>query len=255
MSLAALPTALLIPPVNLVPLAAIGLLLMRRRRRLGSTIAGIAVAGMLVFSLPLAAAALMIGLESGLGPPAGAPPPPQAVVILSAEQTVGQPGGLIEGTDVGALTLERLRAGALLARRTQLPVLVTGGVVRPGREPIGATMARVLARDFATPTRWTEARSADTWQNAEYSAAILRRAGVTSVYLVSSGWHLRRALIAFRHFGIAATPAPVRIETWPEPWEGGLIPTATAWQRSYWGVHEWIGCAVYWWRARGLPWP
>ena len=106
-------------------------------------------------------------------------------------------------------------------------------------------MAQALAQDFATPTRWVEGRSHDTWQNAEYSAALLREAGISSVYLVSSGWHLRRALIAFRHFGLTATPAPVRLEPWPESWTDAFIPHAGAWLRSYWAMHEWIGWAVY----------
>lgn len=249
MSLAALPTALLIPPVNLVPLTVVGLLLARRYPRLGRLLTVLGLLGLFVFSLPLTPAALMRGLEHGLAAPPGAPPP-QAVVILSANQSVGLPGSIIAGVDAGPLTLQRLRAGARLARSQALPILVTGGVPRAGRPSLGAMMARVLARDFATPTRWVEGRSQDTWQNAEYSAAMLRKAGVSSVYVVSSGWHLRRALIAFRHFGIAATPAPVRLEAWPQPWTKGLIPTAESWHRSYWAMHEWIGCAVYWWRAR-----
>lgn len=250
MSLGPLPTALLIPPVNLVPLTVVGVLLMRRHPRLGRLLTVLGLLGLFVLSLPITAAVMMRGLEHGLAVTASGPPP-QAVVILSANQSVGLPGGIIDGVDVGTLTLERLRAGARLARASALPILVTGGVPRAGRPSLGAVMAGVLTRDFATSTRWIEARSQDTWENAEYSAAMLRQAGISSVYLVSSGWHLRRALIAFRHFGIAATPAPVRLESWPEPWTQGLIPQAESWNRSYWAIHEWIGCAVYWWRARG----
>lgn len=244
MSLAALPTALLIPPVNLVPLAVAGLLLARRWPRFGRLITWAGLLGLLVFSLPITATLLLGSLELGLAAPTGTPPP-QAVVILSAGQQHGRPGGIIQGTDAGPLTLERLRAGALLARERNLPVLVSGGLARYGQPSLGAMMARVLARDFATPARWVEGRSKDTWQNAEYSAAMLRAAGIRSVYLVSNGWHLRRAGIAFRHFGIAVTPAPVRLEAWPENWPDAFLPHASAWQRSYWGMHEWIGCAVY----------
>ncbi|HTN12550.1 MAG TPA: YdcF family protein [Acetobacteraceae bacterium] len=249
MSLAVLPTALLIPPVNLVPLTVLGLLLRRRHPRIGRLLTVLGLLGLFAFSLPITPALLMRGLEHGLAAPAGAAPP-RAVVILSASQSLGLSGSVINGVDADTLTLERLRAGARLARAQALPILVTGGVPSPGRPSLGAVMARVLARDFATPTRWVEARSQNTWQNAEFSAAILREAGISSVYVVSNGWHLRRALIAFRHFGIAATPAPVRLEGWPEPWIDGLIPTAESWHRSYWAMHEWIGCAVYWWRVR-----
>ncbi len=250
MSLGSLATALLIPPVNLLPLTVAGCLLARRAPRLGRSLALLGLLGLLLFALPITPSVLMRGLERGLAPPSGAAPP-QAVVILSANASKGLPGSIIDGIDAGTLTLERLRAGARLARAKALPILVTGGVPHPGWPALGTMMAQVLARDFATQPRWVEARSDDTWENAEYSAAILRLAGISSVYLVSNGWHLRRALIAFRHFGIAATPAPVRLEPPPQSWANSLIPDAESWQRSYWAMHEWIGCAVYWWRDRG----
>ncbi|MBN8891740.1 MAG: hypothetical protein BGP12_22575 [Rhodospirillales bacterium 70-18] len=249
MSLAALPTALLIPPVNLLPLTVAGLLLARWHPRAGRLVAALGLLGLFVFALPATAALLMASLERGLPPPPPGAGKPQAVVILSAEARTGLPGGIIQGDDAGPLTLERMRAGARLARAQGLPVLVSGGVVRRGHESLAAMMARVLSRDFDTPTRWVEDRSLDTWQNAQFSAALLRRDGISSVYLVSHGWHLRRAIIAFRHFGIAVTPAPVRIAPWPEDWLEALIPEAGAWQRSYWAMHEWIGCLVYALRA------
>jgi uncharacterized SAM-binding protein YcdF (DUF218 family) len=244
MSLAALPTALLIPPDNLVPLAIAGLLLARRWPRLGQAMTWVGLGGLFLLSLPVIANGLLGSLERGIALPRGGPAP-QAVVILSAEEVEGLPGGVIEGFDAGRLTLPRLRAGALLARRTGLPVLVTGGVPRPGRPSLGAMMAEVLARDFATKTRWVEGRSQDTWQNAEYSAALLRASGIGRVYLVSDGWHLRRAMIAFRHFGIDVAPAPALLGTGPGLRFDDFLPHASAWQASYWAIHEWIGCAVY----------
>lgn len=252
MSLAALPAALLIPPVNLVPLTLAGLVLMHRWPRLGRAVAWCGALGALALSLPVGAGLLLRGLEAGQALP-GAGPPPQAIVILSAEERSGLTGGIIVGEDAGLLTLERLRAGAVLARRTALPVLVTGGVTRRDRPPLGSMMAGVLARDFAIVPRWVENRSLDTWQNAEYSARLLREAGIGRVYLVSNAWHLRRARIAFRHFGIEAVPAPPRIRPAPEYDFDEFVPSARAWLRSYWAMHEWIGCAVYALRAWFSP--
>ena len=141
--------------------------------------------------------------------------------------------------------LERMRAGALLQRQTGLPVLVSGGKLAWDAEPIAQQMARALDREFNVPVRWVEPKSEDTWQNAQFSAALLHAAGIGSVYLVSHAWHLRRAAMAFAHFGIATTPAPLRYDRPPRFGFDGFMPTASAFQYSYYAMHEWIGCVYY----------
>jgi uncharacterized SAM-binding protein YcdF (DUF218 family) len=171
-----------------------------------------------------------------LDPPREAPP--QAIVILSAEaDPVRDPPGI----EVGALTLQRLRAGALLWRRVHLPVLVSGGRLRPGQEPIAVAMADTLRQTFGVPVRWVEPRSLNTWQNAGDSAAILEPLGITSVYLVTHAWHERRAVLAFRQFGLIPTAAPVQFDAVPFD----MLPDVVGWSQTYLALHEWIGLALY----------
>ena len=192
--------------------------------------------------MPLVSGSLMTSLEHGLprAPPADAPP--QAIVILAAE--LARSVGTTQLTP-GALTLERERAGAALARRTGLPILVTGGATENGPETLAAVMARSLAEDFGTPARWTETASTDTWENATNSAGILQAQGIHSIYLVTHAWHMRRALIAFAHTGLVVTAAPVRLDPAPTAVLSDFIPRAGAWLTSYYALHEWIGCADY----------
>jgi uncharacterized SAM-binding protein YcdF (DUF218 family) len=150
--------------------------------------------------------------------------------------------------------LDRLREAAALARRTGLPLLVSGGTVLRGAAPVAAVMAASLRADFGVPPRWVEPRSATTWENARDSAAILDAAGIRSVFVVTSAWHLRRAMIAFAQTDLAATPAPVRPDGAPVWAASALIPRAKSWETSYDALHEWIGCVWYGvraWRARG----
>lgn len=51
-----------------------------------------------------------------------------------------------------------------------------------------------------------ERHSMNTFQNAEFSAAILRERQFDKLYLVTSGLHLPRALLYFSYFGINPTP-------------------------------------------------
>jgi uncharacterized SAM-binding protein YcdF (DUF218 family) len=111
-------------------------------------------------------------------------------------------------------------------------------------------MAKSLIEDFAVPTRWAEIDSRTTWENAKYSAAILKSNGISSVYLVTHAWHMRRALIAFTRFGIAAVPASVPPDEIARLRSAGFMPDASAWLQSYYALHEWIGCAWYALRAR-----
>lgn len=243
--------ALLVPPVSLLPIGAVGLALAWRGWRAGWLLAGLSMLAQLALSLPVTAAALMWTLEAGLTdlPDASAAVPAGAIVILSAEARSFRPGGILVGEDVGPLTLERLRAGAALQRRTGLPILVSGGVLTVGHPPVALTMARVLERDFGVPTRWVEDRSEDTWENAAMSAAMLRRDGVAAVRVVTHGWHMRRALQSFAHAGMAATAAPASLETFEVNIPAMLAPTAAAWQRSNWALHEWIGLLAYGFRG------
>ncbi len=171
---------------------------------------------------------------------------PRAIVILGADGSFGRVGGAIfGGAQPGSLSLERLRAGAALQRRTNLPILLTGGALNPGSIPISVLMRQSLQDDFKAQAQWVEPRSADTWENAEFTAAILAREGITSVYVVTHSWHMRRALIAFHHFGITVWPAPVSLAAYEGIKLEMFQPSVTAWLDSYFAMHEWVGCAVY----------
>jgi uncharacterized SAM-binding protein YcdF (DUF218 family) len=257
----ALPSLLALPPVNLLVAACAGALL--RHRRAGRVLLAIGLAGLVVLALPVVSGSLMAVLEAGLTPASasGPPPPsgqvssrgassaaiaaaPQAIVILSGDQQRIWQNGHIAWVP-GPLTLQREAAGAALARLTHLPVLVSGGVIQPGGPSLAGMMAGSLHQDFATDVRWQESSSTDTWQNAMLSAALLRRAGISRVYLVTHAWHMRRSLLAFRRAGLAATAAPVQIDAVPDWRPAAFLPSARAWQESYWAIHELIGWAWY----------
>jgi uncharacterized SAM-binding protein YcdF (DUF218 family) len=241
--LKAILSALLLPPANLPLLAVAGLVLRRWHRRVGEVLTAVSCVLLLVLSIPLFGGTLLVALEQHLSSDADKGSKPGAIVILSAN--IAHYGGDNPGYGPGQLTLERERAGSALFRRVQLPILVTGGVLRVGGPPIAAVMEQSLHDDFQTPVRWVESRSADTWENAEYSARILRANGIDTVYLVTHAWHMRRALLAFHHFGIKVIPAPVQIDLYPDFSSYYLLPEIAGWQVAYFAVHEWIGCAYY----------
>ncbi len=237
---------LLVPPVSLLLLALVGLVLALRWRRLGWTLSALGTVGLLVLAMPVTGGLLMALLEADLPRTAAPTAPPEAVVILSAEARAVDAART--RYEPGPLTWERLIAGARVARQARLPVLVSGGVMQTGAPSLAEVMARGLGEHLNAATRWQETRSRDTWENAEYSAAILRAAGIQRVYLVSHAWHLRRAVAAFARFGITATAVPVRMHAWPLLTVEDFVPTTAGWTNSGNALHEWIGIA--WYRLR-----
>jgi uncharacterized SAM-binding protein YcdF (DUF218 family) len=246
MSLASLPTLLIVPPLNCLVVACAGAVL--HRRRLGRILLAVGLGGLVLFSLPLVSGTLIASLEGGLPTQLDDADPPEAIVILAGNsQGVVGPKG--PGYTVGWLTLEREREGAALSRATGLPILLSGGPLANYEPTLSSMMAVSLHDDFGLAPQWLEQRSQDTWENAADSAVILREAHIHSVYVVTHAWHMRRALIAFRAAGLRAVAAPVLTDPQPKLEWRSLIPRVPAWEQSYFALHEWIGCAWYWLRA------
>jgi uncharacterized SAM-binding protein YcdF (DUF218 family) len=240
-SFQALLTTLLLPPIGLVLLGLAGSVLALRGRRLAALVPLAASVALLLLATPMVAGLLFTSLERNVPTPRDGAAP-AAIVVLGAEVTRGQ-----AGLEVGALTLERLRAGAALARRSGLPLLVTGGLIdREDTAPVAALMAQTLAADFGLPVRWIEPRARDTRENAAFSTAMLREAGIDAAYLVTHGWHMARAMEAFGRQGFRVVPAPVRLgQRRPGFRMADWVPQPEALQRSWFAIREWVGRGVY----------
>jgi uncharacterized SAM-binding protein YcdF (DUF218 family) len=148
----------------------------------------------------------------------------------------------------GPLSLDRCRYGAYLARRTGLPLLVSGGVLRPDRPAVSLRLARFIEDELGVPVRWTEERSSTTLENARFTAELLRAEGIQRIALVTHAWHMPRARTAFERAGLDVLPAPTAEAPSPQDWQHGLVPSAESFQLSVRVLHEWIG--RMWYAAR-----
>jgi uncharacterized SAM-binding protein YcdF (DUF218 family) len=111
--------------------------------------------------------------------------PPGAIIVLGADYRHAQQ------YTVGPLTLERLAEAARQERRLGLPVPVSGGPPGAADDSLAEMMSTVLQNDFGVPVRWRENRSQNTFENAAFSADLLRRAAVPSVVLALMAWTWR----------------------------------------------------------------
>jgi uncharacterized SAM-binding protein YcdF (DUF218 family) len=235
---------LVLPPLSLFFTFVVGWLVARRWRRAGRTLMTFSFIALVLLCLPIVSGWLMYPLQSHAQlDPERIPPNVGAIVVLSADMQSDAPE---YGFDIpGPLGLERVRYGAWLHRRTQLPILVSGGRVKAWTEPLAQQMQHVLTIEFGVPVRWVEDRSVDTHENAVNSAEILKRSGVKSVLLVTHAWHMRRAVAAFRATGLEPVAAPTRFIRPPTGIVQDFIPDASALRASSYALHEWIGLLWY----------
>jgi uncharacterized SAM-binding protein YcdF (DUF218 family) len=86
-----------------------------------------------------------------------------------------------------------------------------------------------------------EERSLNTFQNAEYTEEILRGQPFDKLFLVTSGLHLRRALLYFAHFGVYPTPCTAdRITPLLS-----VLPVGYNFAVADFAAHEYIGIVRY----------
>jgi uncharacterized SAM-binding protein YcdF (DUF218 family) len=82
-----------------------------------------------------------------------------------------------------------------------------------------------------------EARSTSTYENARFSASLLRPHSCQRWVLVTSSWHMPRAVGTFRKAGFEVTPSPV----FDNIRQQDTLRIAT---------HEWVGLVGYWFLGR-----
>ena len=245
-------TALLLPPVPLLALMLLGAALLRRRPGAGWTLLLLGAAGIWLGSTTAAGEWLQHRL---LQPPAPLQPETlrsstnanTAILVLGGGRESEAPE--FGAPNLSHYSLQRLRYGVWLSRRSGVPLGYSGGVGHAQRGAVteAEVAARIAASEFGQPLRWTESSSRDTRGNAEHSVALLRAAGVTRIVLVTHGWHMRRSLRAFEQAvarsggGITLLAAPMGLardeSVAPLPW----LPSLEGFADTRHALREYLG--------------
>lgn len=233
--------ALLLPPAGPLLLAALGLLLMRRRPRLGKSLAWSGVVLLWLLSTPIVTRPMLALLEDMPPLDPAQAKQAQAIVVLGGGSYFAAPE--YRGDTINSRTLERLRYAARLQRETGLPLLVSGGAPWGGT-PEAHAMKAALERDFGVKVRWVEGSSADTRENARFSAPLLREAGASRVLLVTHAWHMARAQAAFAGAGLETVAAPTAFTTAGPFAATDLLPGGTGLVYGRIALHELLGRIV-----------
>ena len=232
--LKALARTLILPPSGPLLLAILGILLVWRRRRMGWPLVVVGVASMWLLCTPIVADQLSRFAERYPPLDPAQQTHAQAIVVLGGgDKRMDAPE--YRGPVADAVLISRLAYGAFLARRMSLPVLVSGSPEE------GIVMKATLSREFGVEARWVEAQSHDTYENAHFSAQMLRPEGVKRIILVTSSTHLWRAAHEFMGVGFDVVPAPEGLVTDSEVREFSFVPSPSGLTRSTAALYELIG--------------
>jgi uncharacterized SAM-binding protein YcdF (DUF218 family) len=174
----------------------------------------------------------------------------QAIVILGG----GRQKGALDLTEyqyqnLSPQSMERLRAGARLAKESNLPILLTGGAPdrTDARELSEAmVMSMVLKQELGIEARWLEEQSNTTQENALQSAKILNQEGIKTIYLVTHFWHMPRANVQFEKQGFTVIEAPMGFYQKEQHTPLDFYPSNEGFQRTRWIWHELLGSFWYW---------
>lgn len=237
------------PPFLFLLMLLLGWLLRRRTPRVAAGCGIVATFGLIVMSLPAMTelGARLLEREAPLSTSSWKQLPQRAdaIVVLGAGRERGDPawGGQDQPT---GLALERMRFAAELYRVSGLPLLTSGGL-HFGEPPSEADiMAAALEHDFQVPVRWRESRSRTTWENAVFTAQLLKAQGIRRVVVVTQAWHMPRARWSFERAGLEVVCAPVGFlgRDTGRPL-GGWLPDAKAFWQNTQLLNEAVGQLGY----------
>jgi len=188
--------------------------------------------GMWLSSISPASHLLFKSLEKDINHPDN--PIGDVIILLS--------GGAGTGND----KMERIFGAARLQKKISVPIIIAGDnqiKSEKGRKPqfkdylieIGVPPNKIIS----------ERTSRDTMENAKNSIMIIRKAGYKSPILVTSAYHMKRALTAFETVGLEVLPYPVGFKHMQKMTYMWYEYLPNSYMNIMVGLKEFIGLAYY----------
>ncbi|AND68318.1 hypothetical protein ATSB10_08640 [Dyella thiooxydans] len=183
---------------------------------------------------------MLDGLQDGLSTQVSGTWAPRNAIILLGAGTTRVPDGTVEPS---FYAFGRIARAAVVyqqchASGNDCKLLVSGGdAVHSGRAEALVYSDLLAAMGVPRSDLMLESHSRSTWQNAQFSRPLLAAYHPQKLVLVTSGMHMRRALLYFGHFGMH-----------PEPVRADLLRARKGWLPSSWNamvfdlaLHEYLG--------------
>lgn len=225
---------LILPPgIYIILLVVIGVI--SRKRKVPMLLAYIGALSLYLISIEPVKDALFYPLETRYKPPGELEG--DAIVILG--------GGAYNSGYLKVSSYKRLVEGFILHRRTGKPIVLSGGA-SIGVIPEAKVMEDLLLEFGVDRSKiYADLESRDTEENALKVKEICIKIGCRRPILVTSAFHMQRAVMMFRRVGLEVIPYPTDFR-----FEGkynlySLFPKSSVFYDSSTAIREYVGILFY----------
>jgi uncharacterized SAM-binding protein YcdF (DUF218 family) len=192
---------------------------------------------------------LITPLENAYTQPKTIPSDLDAVVVLSGGNNLGAPNlPLLAGA------FKRTVYALMLAKKENLPLIFSGGFSESdaAKETL-IQLDDMLDLNISTPKHYRkqfslyfENKSLNTYENARFTKKLFASLGIDKpkILLVTSAYHMPRAMLLFEQSGFAALPAPTDYQA-STLYHFAYLPSITGLSLSYFALHEYVGYLRY----------
>jgi len=215
----------LVYPLGIAILLLVVALILYRKPRLRGWLIGLALAVLLISSNRWVAMALTRLLEWQYLPPSTLPHTQAIVLLGGGTESADYPRNFPELNGAG----DRVLYAARLYKQGYAPhILLSGGTIAwmgnhtttPADE-----MAEILElMDVPSDALWLQNASQNTYEDAAFSANILKEKGIRQIILVTSAAHMPRSVELFKAQGFAVIPAPTDYSVTETEWKTAFDP-------------------------------
>jgi len=239
-----------VPSNAIAALGVIGVITLLRHPRQGAAIAMTALAALVLAALVPVGNMLLVPLEQRFVSTELPPRQLNGIIVLGGSYDTVTHGYLStiyleEDTEPMAVIPD-------LARRYPAAPIIFSGGSDSTAEPSEAAIVKKYFISFgiAADRIVVEEHSQTTEQNARFTADLIQPAPDARFLLVTSSYHMPRAIGAFRKagFNVIAFPVGARTHGWSESWQPASTATENM-RRLDIAAHEWLGLLAY--RVRG----
>jgi uncharacterized SAM-binding protein YcdF (DUF218 family) len=246
----------LVYPLGLACLLILIAVIISRKQMLQRLLLIIAVLLLWIGGNRWVAAGLARSLEQLYTTPDPIPSMEVVVVLGGGTYPPEAPRSMVEVNGAG----DRLIYAAQLHREGKAKyILVSGGLLdwEDRLTTPAEDMASLLIWMGVSPQAiWLQAESANTYEDALYSAQILNKKGIDRILLVTSAWHMPRAVRLFEAQGLQVIPLPTDYNVTQQNWDQmltgeprtillDLLPNASHLSLTTRMLKEYLGLWIY----------
>ena len=154
-------------------------------------------------------------------------------------------GGIYDIGELKESSFKRTVKAYILHKRTGAPLVLSGGSVS-GKVPESLIMKRLLLElGVEEKAIHADTKSKNTMENALFVREICKKISCSSVILVTSAFHMRRAVRTFSEFGFDVQPYPVDFRYDGDYTIYSYIPKYSVFKDSVAALREYMGILYY----------